>query len=53
MRYRPAAMTTAWSHSDADRDGRPGRVMLGLPLADRSPAQDDWVVHAYVQSIVF
>ncbi|MCW5624064.1 MAG: ShlB/FhaC/HecB family hemolysin secretion/activation protein [Burkholderiales bacterium] len=30
-----------------------GRIMLGLPLADRSPAQDDWVVHAYVQSIVF
>jgi len=30
-----------------------GRVMLGLPLAERGPAPRDWVLHVYVQSMVY
>lgn len=30
-----------------------GRVMLGLPLAERGNAPRDWVVHVYVQSLVY
>ena len=30
-----------------------GRLMIGFPLAERGTAPRGWVVHAYVQSIVF
>ncbi len=30
-----------------------GRVMLGLPLAERGAAPRDWILHVYVQSIVY
>jgi len=30
-----------------------GRVMIGLPLAERGTAPRDWVLHVYVQSILF
>ncbi len=30
-----------------------GRLMIGFPLAERGTAPRDWVVHAYVQAVLF